>query len=183
MVLVASGFIQGNRFLTLACAILIGILRTHPAIVADFAKPRNVMPQINRHALVRHSAKRMYDLVNSVERYPDWFAWCTASEILQQSESEMRASLELRVAGIRSRFTTHNLLSPTHRIQLNLEEGAFKYLRGEWIFHALAEDACKVTLQLDFETSSLLAPAFAMGFQGLADKMVDDFCRQADRDD
>ena len=50
-------------------------------------------------------------------------------------------------------------------------------------FHALSEDACKVSLNLDFEAGSLLAPAFAMGFQGLADKMVDDFCRQADRDD
>ena len=95
----------------------------------------------------------------------------------------MRARLELRVAGIRSSFTTRNTLSPTHRIQLQLQEGAFKHLHGEWIFHALAEDACKVSLHLDFETSSLLAPAFALGFQGLADRMVDDFCRQADHDD
>ena len=141
------------------------------------------MPQINRHALVRHSAKRMFDLVNSVERYPDWFTWCSASEVLERSDSAMRARLELRVAGIRSAFTTRNTLSPTHRIQLQLEEGAFKHLRGEWVFHALAEDACKVSLHLDFETSSVLAPAFALGFQGLADRMVDDFCRQADRDD
>ncbi|MFZ9363325.1 MAG: type II toxin-antitoxin system RatA family toxin, partial [Arenimonas sp.] len=42
---------------------------------------------------------------------------------------------------------------------------------------------CKVSLNLDFEANGLLSPAFAMGFQGLADRMVDDFCRQADRDD
>jgi hypothetical protein len=35
---------------------------------------------------------------------------------------------------------------------------------------------------LDFEANGLVAPAFAMGYQGLADKMVDDFCRLADRD-
>lgn len=141
------------------------------------------MPQIDRHALVRHSVKRMYDLVNSVERYPDWFAWCTAAQIIEQSETLMIAKLELRVAGIRSSFTTRNTLSPTHKIQMQLEEGGFKYLRGDWTFHALSEDACKVSLSLDFETNSLLAPAFAMGFKGLADKMVDDFCRQADHDD
>ena len=84
------------------------------------------MPQINRHALVRHSVKRMYDLVNSVERYPDWFAWCTGSQIIEQSDTLMIAKLELRVAGIRSSFTTRNTLSPTHKIQMQLEEGGFK---------------------------------------------------------
>ena len=141
------------------------------------------MPQINRHALVRHSAKRMFDLVNAVESYPAWFVWCTSSEVLEQSDELMRARLELRIAGIPSAFTTRNALSAPHRIVMQLEEGGFKHLRGEWIFHALCEDACKVSLSLDFEASSLLAPAFAMGFQGLADKMVDDFCKQADRDD
>ena len=141
------------------------------------------MPQIQRHALVRHSSKRMYDLVNSVSNYPKWFTWCTDSEILEQSETLMRARLELRVAGIRSSFITRNTLSPTHKIIMALEEGGFKHLRGEWIFHALSEDACKVSLSLDFETGSMLAPAFALGFQGLADKMVDDFCRQADREE
>lgn len=95
----------------------------------------------------------------------------------------MRARLELRIAGIRSAFTTRNALEAPHRITMQLEEGGFKHLRGEWIFHALSEDACKVSLSLDFEASTLLAPAFVMGFQGLADKMVDDFCKQADRDD
>ena len=141
------------------------------------------MPQIQRHALVRHSAKRMFDLVNAVDRYPDWFAWCSASEVLEHTEFVMRARLELRIAGIRSAFTTRNTLVPTLRIRMRLEEGAFSHLNGEWVFHALAEEACKVSLNLDFEANSLLSPAFAMGFQGLADRMVDDFCRQADRDD
>ena len=141
------------------------------------------MPQIQRHALVRHSAKRMFDLVNAVDRYPDWFAWCSASEVLEHTEFVMRARLELRIAGIRSAFTTRNTREPTHRIRMRLEEGGFSHLHGEWVFHALAEEACKVSLNLDFEANSLLSPAFAMGFQGLADRMVDDFCRQADRDD
>lgn len=125
----------------------------------------------------------MYELVNAVERYPGWFAWCASAEILEQTEEWMRAKLELRIAGIRSVFTTRNTLSPTHKIVMALEEGGFKHLRGEWTFHALSEDACKVSLSLDFEASSLLSPAFALGFQGLADKMVDDFCKQAERED
>src|SRR5690606_32054172 len=55
-------------------------------------------------------------------------------------------------------------------------------LSGLWEFHALDESACRVTLTLDFEpTVRMLAPALAVGFQGLADRMVDDFVRVADR--
>ena len=37
-------------------------------------------------------------------------------------------------------------------------------------------------LKLDFEPQSkLLAPAMSLGMQGLADRMVDDFVREADR--
>ena len=69
-----------------------------------------------------------------------------------------------------------------HRIDMDLVDGPFRKLHGRWDFHALDESACKVTLTLEFEPSSrLLAPAMALGFQGLADRMVDDFVRAADR--
>jgi ribosome-associated toxin RatA of RatAB toxin-antitoxin module len=48
----------------------------------------------------------------------------------------------------------------------------------------LAEDACKVSLSLDFDVASkLIGSALAIGFQGLADRLVDDFCREANRSD
>src|SRR3546814_19121228 len=72
--------------------------------------------------------------------------------------------------------------SDLHHIAMALRAGPFKRLEGHWRFHALDESACKVTLTLDFEPQSrLLAPAMALGFQGLADRMVDDFVRVADR--
>ena len=40
------------------------------------------MTSIHRHALVRHSALRMYTLVNDVAAYPARFAWCEASAVL-----------------------------------------------------------------------------------------------------
>ena len=67
-------------------------------------------------------------------------------------------------------------------IDLKLVEGPFQALGGRWEFHALDESACKVTLTLQFEPKvKLLGPAMAIGFQGLADRMVDDFVRVADR--
>jgi ribosome-associated toxin RatA of RatAB toxin-antitoxin module len=65
---------------------------------------------------------------------------------------------------------------------MRLRDGPFRRLDGRWQFHALDESACKVTLTLDFEPQSLLLlPALSLGMQALADRMVDDFVRVADR--
>jgi ribosome-associated toxin RatA of RatAB toxin-antitoxin module len=141
----------------------------------------STMTSIHRHALVRHSAARMYGLVNDVGAYSRRFSWCEGSEVLEQSDRHMLARLDLRVAGLRVGFTTRNTLTEPTRIELQLVEGPFRQLRGLWVFHTLAEDACKVSLSMDFEVASkLIGSALAIGFQGLADAMVDDFCRQAD---
>ena len=126
----------------------------------------------------------MYGLVNDVARYPERFEWCTGSRVFESSERHMLARLDLRAAGMALSFTTRNTLEPPTRIRLLLEDGPFRELRGEWFFHSLAEDACKVTLNLDFEVASkLIGGALSLGFQCLADRMVDDFCRESDRAD
>jgi ribosome-associated toxin RatA of RatAB toxin-antitoxin module len=140
------------------------------------------MTSIHRHALVRHSALRMYSLVNDVAAYPARFGWCDDAQVLEQSEDHMLARLDLRIAGLRTSFTTRNTLVRPTSIELNLAEGPFRKLTGSWHFHSLAEDACKVSLTMDFEVAGkLVGSALALGMQGLADRMVDDFCREADR--
>jgi ribosome-associated toxin RatA of RatAB toxin-antitoxin module len=63
-----------------------------------------------------------------------------------------------------------------------LLEGPFKSLEGIWHFKPLAENACKVTLELQFEPSSpLMAVGVKMGLQAMADQMVNDFVRAANR--
>jgi ribosome-associated toxin RatA of RatAB toxin-antitoxin module len=139
------------------------------------------MTSILRHALVRHSALRMYTLVNDVAAYPERFPWCDGSEVFEESDTRMLARLDLTFAGLKTSFTTANRLTAPTRIELRLVEGPFREFTGLWTFHSLAEDACKVSLRLDFEVAGfLLGSALAMGFQGLADRMVDDFCREAD---
>ena len=140
------------------------------------------MPVIQRSALVEHSAAKMFSLVNDIAAYPRRFDWCEAARVLEASEDRMVARLDLGLAGLRTWFTTENTLVPPHHIDMVLRDGPFRKLGGRWQFHALDESACKVTLTLDFEPNSkLLGPAFALGFQSLADRMVDDFVRVADR--
>lgn len=123
----------------------------------------------------------MFDLVNDIAAYPQRFRWCSAAQILEQGDQRLVARLDLGLGSFSTWFTTENTLVRPSSIDMQLRDGPFKRLHGRWAFHALAEDACKVSLELEFEpTSRLLAPALALGFQGLADRMVNDFVRVAD---
>lgn len=124
----------------------------------------------------------MFDLVNEVEAYPQRFAWCDGARVIERSDTEMLARLELRMGGLRTAFTTRNRLIRPQRIELQLVEGPFTKLSGLWVFTELAEDASKVALNLNFETAGrLVGGALAIGFQSVADRMVDDFVREAQR--
>lgn len=140
------------------------------------------MPSIKRSALVEHPATVMFDLVNDLDAYPERFTWCEASEVLEFSEDRVVARLDLGLGAFRTWFTTENRLSRPSRIDMSLRDGPFEQLHGCWEFDALGEQASKVTLTLDFEPRSrLMLPALTLGFKGLADRMVDDFVRVADR--
>lgn len=142
------------------------------------------MPTIRRSALVEHSAARMFALVNDVPAYPRRFDWCDSARVMESTDACMVARLELRLGALRTWFTTRNTWSAPHHIDLDFVDGPFRRLGGHWLFHALDESACKVSLTLDFEPRArLLGPAMAIGFQGLADRMVDDFVRVADFDE
>jgi ribosome-associated toxin RatA of RatAB toxin-antitoxin module len=135
--------------------------------------------QIRRSAIVRHTAAQMFDLVNDVEAYPRRFAWCAGAHVLARESDALTARLEVRVAGLTQAFTTRNTLTPPQRISMQLVEGPFRQLSGVWEFTPLGADGCKVSLELDFEYSGVMAPLMRAGFQKLADRMVDEFCAEA----
>jgi ribosome-associated toxin RatA of RatAB toxin-antitoxin module len=122
----------------------------------------------------------MYDLVNDVAAYPRRFGWCSAAQVLEQSDGELTARLELRIAGMTQAFTTRNTLVPPSHIGMQLVDGPLRHLSGAWDFAALGSDGCRVALDLDFEYSgTLMAPVMRTGFQKLADRLMDEFCAEA----
>lgn len=138
------------------------------------------MSHVQRSALVPFSALQMYDLVNDVEAYPRRFEWCERAEVRDRAQDWLVAALDVRLGALRASFTTRNVLVPGERIDMTLVEGPFRALSGGWTFRALGEHGCKVGLVLDFEVAGrLVGNALALGFQGLTDRMVDDFVREA----
>lgn len=140
------------------------------------------MIEIRRSALVRHTPQQMFDLVNEVEAYPKRFGWCAAAHVLEREGNVLVARLDLRFAGMHHSFTTRNVAEAPQRISIDLVEGPFQSLSGYWSFSPLGDAGCKVALALDFAYTGLFGGvALKLGFQGLANRMVDDFCREANR--
>jgi ribosome-associated toxin RatA of RatAB toxin-antitoxin module len=138
------------------------------------------MPQVNRSALVSFSAEQMFNLVNDVERYPEFLPGCAATTVHESADNSMKASVEVSKAGIKKTFTTHNQLQQGSAIIMELVDGPFKLLRGGWHFTPLDDAACKVELKLDFEFSSkMVEMAFGRVFNDLVNNMVSAFTQRA----
>jgi ribosome-associated toxin RatA of RatAB toxin-antitoxin module len=140
------------------------------------------MPQqIDKSALVMHSAERMFHLVNDIARYPEFLPWCAGAEVHRADEGEVMASLEVAKGGVRHRLTTRNRLLVPEAIEMSLVDGPFSNLAGRWHFRELDANACKVILTLEFEFSGTLSRmTFGSIFSQAANTMVDAFCRRAD---
>jgi len=138
------------------------------------------MPTIHRNALLPYSATKMYDLVNDINQYPQFLPWCRQANIHQTTPEWIEASIEIAKGGIHKTFTTRNYLTPVQKIDMKLVEGPFKHLHGLWDFESLAENACKVSLTLEFEFSNaLLAMAMGAMFNQIANTLLDAFCQRA----
>lgn len=138
------------------------------------------MPQVNRSALVPFSAKQMYDLVNDVLSYPQFLSGCTGSTLIEHTENRMVASIDIAKVGIKKTFTTQNQLVEPTNIKIELVEGPFKSLYGNWYFTELDETACKIEFLLNFEfTNKMVAMAFGKIFQDVVNNMVQSFIQRA----
>jgi ribosome-associated toxin RatA of RatAB toxin-antitoxin module len=140
------------------------------------------MTQVDRSALVLHTAEEMFDLINDVERYPEFLPWCAKTEVVSRTDEELVATLFLSKGGLNYSFTTRNQLTRPTRMTLVLEEGPFSNLEGVWDFKVLSDEASKVSLNLNFEFSGKIA-SFAMSkvFNQVATTLVDAFVERADQ--
>jgi len=140
------------------------------------------MVQIERNALVLYTAEQMFRLVNDVANYPEFLPGVVNTEIYEQSDHFMRASMTLKRAGVEAKFITRNDLVESKAISMKLESGPFKALQGDWTFEAIGEMGSKVSLDLKFEPENKLAGKLVATMMGrIGGQLVDDFCKQAEK--
>ena len=140
------------------------------------------MHNIHKSAIVLHSSKKMFQLVDSVENYPRFLPWCGSTQILERDNSKTIASIEINYKGIRQTFTTENTKKQNKEMMIKLIDGPFQSLSGQWIFKNLDNNSCQIELKLEYQFSNiilekLISPVFNM----IANTFIDEFIKEANK--
>lgn len=123
----------------------------------------------------------MFALVDDVERYPEFLPWCGGSKVSERTGLVTVATILIDYRGIKHEFTTRNTKQGVEVMEIRLVEGPFKTLDGVWHFQALAENACKISLALDYGfASTVLERAVGPVFGMIAGTMIERFVDRAD---
>jgi ribosome-associated toxin RatA of RatAB toxin-antitoxin module len=157
------------------------------------------MKHVKKSILLWYSPREMYDLVVGVTDYPKFLPWCQKAEVSEHTDEGMVARLHLAYAGVRHAFTTRNRHVPGERVHMQLVDGPFSQLDGQWHFvplgspapHGQGEgaaaapaqaQACRVEFELSYEFSSrVLEVAVSPVFDRIANTFVDAFVTRAEQ--
>jgi len=138
------------------------------------------MHHISKSAIVPYTPQQMFELVNNIDDYSQFLNWCDSSSILNQSDNQITASVQINQGGLKQSFSTLNTLTPYKSIEMQLLDGPFDELSGEWRFETLGENAAKVHLTLQFKFKSMLIDmALSPIFKSIANSQLDAFVARA----
>lgn len=138
------------------------------------------MAVIEKSVLIARTAQQMFDLVDRVEDYPQFLPWCGGTELLTRTDSVTAARLHINYHGIKAHFATENPKEAPHWMNIQLREGPFRKLDGNWRFTQLGDVGCKVEFRLSYEfSSSVLERVLGPVFNHIASTFIESFVKRA----
>jgi ribosome-associated toxin RatA of RatAB toxin-antitoxin module len=141
------------------------------------------MKTVHKSVLIWYSPREMYVLVTDVNRYAQFLPWCEDARVVEEHDNGMTAEMQISFGGVRQTFSTRNRHTPDSQVHMQLLNGPFSRLDGEWNFLPLGDGsqrACKVELTLNYGfDSSTLSKLVSPVFDKIAASMVDAFVKRA----
>lgn len=123
----------------------------------------------------------MFDLVANFDDYPQFLPFCDRAIAKPVNDNQIEGTLFINRGPFKQSFTTRNTFHPKEKIIIELVNGPFRQLEGEWRFEDSTSGSL-VTLDLTFDMkNSLLKFAMSGVFEVIAKSMVDSFCKEAHR--
>jgi ribosome-associated toxin RatA of RatAB toxin-antitoxin module len=143
------------------------------------------MKTVNKSVLIWYSPQEMYALVIDVAAYPEFLPWCDQARVIEENEQGVTAEIGIAFSGIHQTFTTRNLHQLGQGVRMQLVNGPFSRLDGQWNFSPVGsgdQRACKVELSLNYGFSNaLLAKLIGPVFDKIAGSLVDAFVKRAEQ--
>ncbi len=151
-------------------------------LVYNPSHPLYSMKTVKKSVLIWYSPAEMYRLVIDVDAYPQFLPWCDKARVVSHEENGMLAEIGIAFSGIHQTFSTRNTHVPDRQVIINLVNGPFSKLEGDWKFLPLGDEtqrACKVELTLTYGFDNALGRLISPVFDKIAGSMVDAFVKRA----
>tara|TARA_B100001769_G_C22084020_1_gene584242 strand:+ start:683 stop:1108 length:426 start_codon:yes stop_codon:yes gene_type:complete len=135
--------------------------------------------EIKKEAIIFEKKNKVFNIVNRVNLYKNFVPYCIDSKIISEQNNQMEAKLDFNVKGIKTSFTTKNLIKHNEFIEMKLVDGPFKYLDGKWVFKEVG-DKTIIKLSLKYEVKSkILDYAFGKSLEKISDILVKSFVAES----
>lgn len=143
------------------------------------------MKTVNKSVLIWYRPEEMYALVIDVPAYPQFLPWCDHATVVADDGQGMTAEIGIAFGGVRQTFTTRNLHTPAREVAMQLVDGPFSRLDGQWRFFPLGDGtqrACRVELLLNYGfDNAALGRLVGPVFDRIAGSLVDAFVKRAEQ--
>lgn len=136
------------------------------------------MINIDHSVDVDFNCQQMFDLVSNYTAYPEFIKSCVEASTKQAYDRKVLAQLTMSIAGFEQVFSTYTEFFPYEKITMDLAEGPFKMLKGEWLFYEL-EHGCRIRLIMQYELNRALEFLIGNKFKNSMVKMIDAFIKRA----
>jgi ribosome-associated toxin RatA of RatAB toxin-antitoxin module len=138
------------------------------------------MREIKHSALIGRPQRAVFEIINDIEKYPEFLPWCTHAQVQSRSDREIVATVGVRKGPLHGEFTTRNELEPDRRITMRLVSGPFRMLEGEWLLTPIGDEGCRVDLTMKFAFKNpLSAVLFEQKFAETMASLIDAFVARA----
>jgi coenzyme Q-binding protein COQ10 len=112
------------------------------------------MPLHHEQRILPYTADQLFELVSSVDRYPEFLPWCLASRITKRDGDVFWAELVIGFKMVRETFGSRVEVERPNRIIVEPTSGPFRRMSNLWYFTDLPGGGCEVEFRVDFEFSS-----------------------------
>lgn len=140
------------------------------------------MKTSNKKITINHNAKKLFEIVLDLEKYPEFIPWCTSMQINSKKKNEILADMYVLYSFILpQKFGSHVIYDKKKlNIQTIYIDGPLRDLKTVWNFESINNKCTIINFKVEFEFKKFLHQKMAETFYPLIEnKMIESFKNRA----
>ena len=118
----------------------------------------------------------VFKVLNNVEDYQSFIPYCSESKIIEQTETAIKASLEMSLLNTSSEFISDNTFKKNEFINMKVVKGPFRSFHAKWLFDYISENKTGLTFQMRYSISNPITELmFSKNIDVVSQRIVEAF--------